>query len=398
MIIKRYLVKDMNEAMAKIRYELGKDAIIVSNRWIRQRGITNFFKRKVLEVTAAVDRKKPEEPLLRESREMGVVKEEAARYEYHHVDKYQKELDELKALVYQLLEDKQEISTQSINAGEGLREERQKNYGGISKEKSSEGSITQLFESLEIDEEVIEGFTAYCMENKIFTNINSEVFKCYIEDFIENIGIGNVNIGRGILAFIGPTGVGKTTTIAKIAARESINHGKKVGLITLDTYRIGAVEQLKTYANILNIPIETVLTKSDLKLAIEKLSYCDIILIDSTGRSSYNTEQLRETKELLDGIEEKKNILVVGTNLRRKDLKSIIHHYREVGFDYIIMTKVDETECHGNILNVSYYAKKPLLYITTGQNVPDDILVASKENILDYLFKEGEYQWIKRKV
>ncbi len=398
MIIKRYLVKDMNEAMAKIRYELGKDAIIVSNRWIRQRGITNFFKRKVLEVTAAVDRKKPEEPLLRESREMGVVKEEAARYEYHHVDKYQKELDELKALVYQLLEDKQEISTQSINAGEGLREERQKNYGGISKEKSSEGSITQLFESLEIDEEVIEGFTAYCMENKIFTNINSEVFKCYIEDFIENIGIGNVNIGRGILAFIGPTGVGKTTTIAKIAARESINHGKKVGLITLDTYRIGAVEQLKTYANILNIPIETVLTKSDLKLAIEKLSYCDIILIDSTGRSSYNTEQLRETKELLDGIEEKKNILVVGTNVRRKDLKSIIHHYREVGFDYIIMTKVDETECHGNILNVSYYAKKPLLYITTGQNVPDDILVASKENILDYLFKEGEYQWIKRKV
>ena len=275
---------------------------------------------------------------------------------------------------------------------------RQKNYGGISKEKSSEGSITQLFESLEIDEEVIEGFTAYCMENKIFTNINSEVFKCYIEDFIENIGIGNVNIGRGILAFIGPTGVGKTTTIAKIAARESINHGKKVGLITLDTYRIGAVEQLKTYANILNIPIETVLTKSDLKLAIEKLSYCDIILIDSTGRSSYNTEQLRETKELLDGIEEKKNILVVGTNVRRKDLKSIIHHYREVGFDYIIMTKVDETECHGNILNVSYYAKKPLLYITTGQNVPDDILVASKENILDYLFKEGEYQWIKRKV
>lgn len=236
------------------------------------------------------------------------------------------------------------------------------------------------------------------MENKIFTNINSEVFKCYIEDFIENIGIGNVNIGRGILAFIGPTGVGKTTTIAKIAARESINHGKKVGLITLDTYRIGAVEQLKTYANILNIPIETVLTKSDLKLAIEKLSYCDIILIDSTGRSSYNTEQLRETKELLDGIEEKKNILVVGTNVRRKDLKSIIHHYREVGFDYIIMTKVDETECHGNILNVSYYAKKPLLYITTGQNVPDDILVASKENILDYLFKEGEYQWIKRKV
>ena len=200
---------------------------------------------------------------------MGVVKEEAARYEYHHVDKYQKELDELKALVYQLLEDKQEISTQSINAGEGLREERQKNYGGISKEKSSEGSITQLFESLEIDEEVIEGFTAYCMENKIFTNINSEVFKCYIEDFIENIGIGNVNIGRGILAFIGPTGVGKTTTIAKRAARESINHGKKVGLITLDTYRIGAVEQLKTYANILNIPIETVLTKSDLKLAIE---------------------------------------------------------------------------------------------------------------------------------
>lgn len=100
----------------------------------------------------------------------------------------------------------------------------------------------------------------------------------------------------------------------------------------------------------------------------------------------------------MDGIEEKKNILVVGTNVRRKDLKSIIHHYREVGFDYIIMTKVDETECHGNILNVSYYAKKPLLYITTGQNVPDDILVASKENILDYLFKEGEYQWIKRKV
>ena len=113
---------------------------------------------------------------------------------------------------------------------------------------------------------------------------------------------------------------------------------------------------------VINIPIETVLTKSDLKLAIEKLSYCDIILIDSTGRSSYNTEQLRETKELLDGIEEKKNILVVGTNVRRKDLKSIIHNYREVGFDYIIMTKVDETECHGNILMFPIMLKSPLAH------------------------------------
>lgn len=406
MIIKRYIVKDMNEAMVRIRYELGKDAIIVSNRWIRQKGIKNIFKKKVLEVTAAIEENRQTKPIHSQSIKTDVLRKEPQVEEEKDISiktqepiqeikevereektftpkemAIEKELTELKEMVYQLIQGNKEKQ----------EKENPENYHVepiYTNSKQDENILNNILETMELDEEIIEGFTGYCIENNIYSNINQDVLYKYFEEMIDKNIEPKAEIHEKIWVLIGPTGVGKTTTIAKIAARESINKGKMVGLITLDTYRIGAVDQLKTYANILNIPIEVVLNQSELVKAIENLKDCDLILIDSTGRSSLNIEQLNETKMLLKQVQNKKNILVVSATTRSKDLKEILKNYHTIGYEYLIVTKTDETQCYGNLLNISHYSKKPILYITTGQSVPDDIQKVSKENLMKFLSME----------
>jgi flagellar biosynthesis protein FlhF len=393
MIIKRYLVRDMNEAMIKIRNELGSEAIIVSNRRIRQKGLRNIFKKKVLEVTAVVDKKnKFDNTEIKEKLE-AVKKNTNSEIESNikEIPSQQENNSNLKEDISELRKMINKLMIESNKNVENQPKEDIKNKNlqvpELTNKKDNNLLINHLDEMM-LDDGIIEGFTQFCRENNIYSNINDDVLFQYFQSILEQSIFKEEDTEEKIWTFIGPTGVGKTTTIAKIAAQESINKGKKVGLITLDTYRIGAVEQLKTYANILDIPLEVVVTKLDLTKAIEKLKDCDLILIDSTGRSSLNQEQLLETKELLDSINNKRNILVVSATTRNNDLKTIITNYSSISFDYIILTKMDETKCYGNIFNINLYADKPLLFITTGQCVPDDIKKASMDNLLNYISSE----------
>lgn len=383
----------MNEAMIKIRNELGSEAIIVSNRRIRQKGLRNIFKKKVLEVTAVVDKKnKFDNTEIKEKLE-AVKKNTNSEIESNikEIPSQQENNSNLKEDISELRKMINKLMIESNKNVENQPKEDIKNKNlqvpELTNKKDNNLLINHLDEMM-LDDGIIEGFTQFCRENNIYSNINDDVLFQYFQSILEQSIFKEEDTEEKIWTFIGPTGVGKTTTIAKIAAQESINKGKKVGLITLDTYRIGAVEQLKTYANILDIPLEVVVTKLDLTKAIEKLKDCDLILIDSTGRSSLNQEQLLETKELLDSINNKRNILVVSATTRNNDLKTIITNYSSISFDYIILTKMDETKCYGNIFNINLYADKPLLFITTGQCVPDDIKKASMDNLLNYISSE----------
>lgn len=189
-----------------------------------------------------------------------------------------------------------------------------------------------------------------------------------------------------ILFFIGSTGVGKTTTIAKITAKYVLEEQKKVVLFTSDTYRIAAVEQLKTYADILGVPVEVIYDESELPHYIEKWKDVDHILIDTAGRSHKNEEQVKELRGLMGKVPEKEVFLVLNANTTARDVKKIVATYEQAESNFkLIVTKLDETDEMGNIINIHYYANKPIQYITNGQNVPADIEAFDKQTYITQL-------------
>ncbi|MBF0274082.1 MAG: flagellar biosynthesis protein FlhF [Nitrospinae bacterium] len=191
-----------------------------------------------------------------------------------------------------------------------------------------------------------------------------------------------------VVSFVGATGVGKTTTIAKVAAKYKLKEKKKVVLITIDTFRIAAVEQLKIYANILGLPVEVVMTPNDLKDKIKEYSNFDLILIDTAGRSQRESGQLVELKAFLSVVENMETHLLVSTTSNIKVLNETIDRFKEVGFDKLIFTKLDEGGLFGQILNMVIKTQKPLSYFTVGQRVPEDIELATPERVADLILNK----------
>lgn len=191
-----------------------------------------------------------------------------------------------------------------------------------------------------------------------------------------------------IVFLIGPTGVGKTTTIAKIASAYKLKYGKKVGMLTTDTYRIAATDQLRTYSDILGVPLDVVLTKDDLNEAIAKMGGVDIIFVDTAGFSHKNTEQRKEMANILSALDQayKRDVyLVLSAATKYRDLKNIVDIYKEFTDFSLIFTKTDETETFGNIFNIKLYSGAELSYVCDGQGVPDDISVINIQHLVKRL-------------
>lgn len=359
MIIKKYIADTMNEALNMIRYELGPEAVIVSRRNIKPKGILGIFKPNKLEITAAVDdvhikeRKPPqavfETPLEKEAE---IEKKEVER-----------ELTEVKEMLQRLVEEK--------------KVKRDRRVG-----------IKKLLLERDVNEEVVNSIIDEIKKREDYKNPGRIPDALIIEEVVKSISVNSMGKGR-VQAFIGPTGVGKTTTIAKIAAIHALNTMEKVGLMTIDTYRIGAVEQLQTYADILGIPFQVLNSVNDIESAMEKFKDCDRVFVDTTGRSTKNTMQLSELKMYLDRIKPDDIHLVVSMTTKYKDLIQILKGFGAIGYKSLILTKFDETTTYGSILNAAYKARVPISFITVGQNVPDDIEEAKKERLLDLIIGEG---------
>ena len=191
-----------------------------------------------------------------------------------------------------------------------------------------------------------------------------------------------------VLFFVGPTGVGKTTTIAKIASKYKVEYDKKVAFITADTYRIAATEQLQVYANILDAPMSIVYTQDEMNDAIAKFAEYDLVFVDTAGFSHKNEKQRNDMKALLGGVNEEYNkevYLVLSATTKYVDLLDIVDSYREIADYKLIFTKLDETTTYGNLLNIKLYSGADLSYTTNGQNVPDDIEVFDTQKIVKKL-------------
>lgn len=358
MVIKKYVVRSMNEAMNKIKHELGNNAVIISQRYVRQKGIKGLFTKKMIEVTAAKDNgniesknniKKEENDALKAiklamSKEFIVektqtaIKEDKLEIKNQQKSEIYDEVLEMKKILNKLVDDKKDRD--------------------IIKNLKDEDVISEIIESLEDKTEI------------------------QIKDKLEEILVNSNTDLNGTVVLVGPTGVGKTTTIAKLAGKLSLLENKKVGLITIDTYRIGAVEQLKTYAQIMNITFEVVINLGEMENAIKGMGECDVILIDTTGRSSKNKMQISELRAFVEKAEPDNVSLVLSATTKNKDLDLIIDSYKSLNYNDIIITKIDETSVNGTVLNIAYKSKKPIRFLTTGQNVPNDIKNCSKTEII----------------
>lgn len=211
-----------------------------------------------------------------------------------------------------------------------------------------------------------------------------------IESFLK----GRVSSGIGertrIVYIAGPTGVGKTTTIAKLAADQIFRLKKKVGFITADTYRISAVEQLRTYASILNVPMEVVQSPGDVQRAMQRLEHCDLILMDTAGRNYLNELFVAELHSLLTPSDESETYLVLSLTSKSQDMKRITEHFSRYDLTRVIFTKLDETESFGPIYNLLGQYPLQVCYLTNGQNVPDDLLHADEKLLVDILLGEQQ--------
>ena len=198
-------------------------------------------------------------------------------------------------------------------------------------------------------------------------------------------------IKKKVIMFIGPTGVGKTTTMAKLGAIYALREDYKVAFITIDTYRIAATEQLKKYAGIMKIPIHVVNDQKAFKDVINN-EKSEIILVDTSGRSHKNELKISEIKSYADMVEyDFEKILCVSANTKKNDLKDIFKAFGKINFNSVIITKVDESSYIGSVIDVADKFKKPISYYTNGQEVPNDIYVAEPNKIVDMIIGENTY-------
>ncbi len=194
---------------------------------------------------------------------------------------------------------------------------------------------------------------------------------------------------RIIAAFIGTTGVGKTTTIAKLAAQLMLKARKNVGLISIDNYRIGAMQQLKTYANILGIPCFPAFDRKDLLFALKRMGGRDVVLIDTAGQSQYDRSRIEELKKMMTDDLDISSHLLLSVATTESEMNKAAINFSLLQFQSYIFTKIDEAERCGSVINQIMKLPLPISYITTGQNVPEDIERASKEKILNLLLNKN---------
>lgn len=192
---------------------------------------------------------------------------------------------------------------------------------------------------------------------------------------------------RKIIMMVGPTGVGKTTTISKLAARYAYKLGQnyKVGIVTLDSFRVGAVEQLQAYTNIMRLPLEVVKKPDDLAEALLRLKDCNYIFIDTAGSSQYDIDKIEQINDYQKKVEELpiEKILVLPANVKHSDLLEIYKNYSILDIDYLTFTKLDETRSFGNLISFAHKTKKSITYFSIGQNVPDDLIVSDATYLID---------------
>jgi flagellar biosynthesis protein FlhF len=378
MKVKKYAAPSMNEAMNKVRAELGEDAVLLNSKVTYKGGFMGLFKKKVIEVIAAID---PE--VENEKMEISRVKTKAASKPVIQPTYEKKTEHESTRLVeVELKELKQMITTlKSKNQFEKFTGDVQEILLYLKNHDVNDSALFHLGEELEkkIKSESLpaEGRDEW---------VHREV-KHFLHHHLKGIKLGGISYNRKYINVIGPTGVGKTTTLAKMAAEAVIEKRMKIAFITTDTYRIAAIEQLKTYAGLLNVPVEVVYKMEDFKKAVDKFVDYDHVFIDTAGRNFREKKYVEDLKKIIDFDHQMETFLVLSLTSKEQDMREIISQFSSVGIDRFIFTKLDETSSYGSMINMMSEVKIGAAYVTNGQDVPEDITEMNEDEIVRLLMK-----------
>lgn len=416
MKIRRYIGANVQEAILKVKLDLGNDALILNTRKVRQKGLFKLFAKPMVEVLAAVDEyystaKKEKEPAGGEAKR----EENGAKALVKGVfpDKDEK-ITKLEDKVKNMESVLQKIYTRMLAPEKeaAATEDRPREQPWVTADAGlSQPSRKALKDMPEIlrkplpnqVQHYMRAFYNNLIKNEVEADIAGKIIEAAMEKLREGADMNEaVSALCGLMAglfgrpetlrlkesmkptvaiFVGPTGVGKTTTLAKIAANFLLNYKKSVGLITADTYRIAAVEQLKIYAEILGIPISVIYSPAEIQEAIAAYSDRDLVLIDTAGRSHNNKQQFEELKSLVEHSGADEIYLVLSAVSSMRSMREILQNYSFLKEFKLIFTKIDEAPTTGIILNTRHITGKKLSYITNGQSVPDDIEIANTERL-----------------
>ncbi|WP_342604844.1 flagellar biosynthesis protein FlhF [Peribacillus sp. FSL E2-0159] len=382
MKVKKYLAPSMNEAMKRIREELGIDAVILSSKAVYTGGFLGLFKKRNIEVIAAID--PVSQPI------QTVTKQKSKK-----------------------LPSKLEIESHAPESNDGSRDS-----ADLLKEIES---LKDMLKSLQIYSPnrkfpgKLQKINEYLTEQEVDISLRSQIMDELLEKWfvfkqrstdeevqvwleeamfaiLEKVENGKPGLQKKYINIVGPTGVGKTTTLAKVAAETMLKHDKKVAFITTDTYRIAAIDQLKTYAKILNVPIEVAYNLEDFKRAAERFSHYDFVFIDTAGRNFRNQQYVKDLNEIIHFTDEMETYLVLSLTSKQKDMEDIYRQFATIPIKQVIFTKADETSTFGPIFNLIHTHKLGAAYITDGQNVPDDIEIATSSKLLETAFGAKKYE------
>ncbi len=372
MRIKKYVAPTLKEASLQMKQELGDQAIILSTRIIE--GDEKSGNRKLFEITS------------------GIEDDNIPQFENSISSKDEDEKPDPKAYAEEIKKLASKVYTEKQNITFDLPV-KDKSTPGSSKPKTARvnDNVQQVVDTLienEVDQDIITQILKQLKTNNLMNPAN--VYS-YIVSSISaliptvNFELRNKNKTK-IVSLVGPTGVGKTTSIAKLAVISKIVHNLEIGLISIDTYRLGALDQLRIFSEVSNIDMLVAYEPDEMPKLIESFRKKDIVFIDTVGRSQKNIDSLAKTKEFLDIINVDEIMLVLSATHSSRNLLNIAEKFNIFKYDSLLFTKIDEAVTYGNILNVVAKTNKPTMFLTNGQVIPDDIISADAGMIAKLIY------------
>ena len=376
----------MAAALARVKRDLGPEAVILHTRNFKTGGFLGFGGRPVVEITASAQVNvlpRKLRPSIIGPQPRGPAPMTDGAVQKNAVDspalrKLTGEVNGLSRMVEELLRDSR------LNRTEGMPQPFLAAYQLLIENQVAEDIASQLIDEIK-----------HSVPHEQWEDppVMRSALAAQIANMVPTAGPLEMSSDDrpNVVVLVGPTGVGKTTTIAKLAAQYSLRMNKRVGLVTLDTYRIAAVDQLRTYAEILNVPLKVVLSPSELDDAIREMSDFDLVLVDTAGRSQNDAIRLNELKRFLAELRSKEVHLVLSTTSNQANLLQAAERFCGLGVDRIIFTKLDESVGVGVMLNGIRRVNRKISYLTNGQEVPDHIRVGRPEDVADLILPFSEF-------